>query len=89
MKFFLPVLFLAFFLGLTNHAMAFQGEGCGAGDCKDCHQLTREEAAGILKGVAGEVVDVKFSEVPGLWVVDIDQKGKKIPIYLDFSNFSP
>jgi len=85
MKLFLPSLALFLFLGLTNSAGAFQGEGCGAGDCKDCHQLTREEAAGILKGVAGKVLDVKFSEVPGLWVVDIDQKGKKIPIYLDFS----
>jgi thiol:disulfide interchange protein DsbC len=85
MKLFWPVLFLALFFGLASNVMAFTGEGCGAGDCKDCHQLTREEAAGILKGVAGEVLDVKFSEVPGLWVVDIDQKGKRIPIYLDFS----
>jgi thiol:disulfide interchange protein DsbC len=85
MKFFWSFVFLAFFLGLTTNVMAFTGEGCGAGECKDCHQLTREEAAGILKGVAGEVLDVKFSEVPGLWVVDIEQKGKKIPIYLDFS----
>jgi thiol:disulfide interchange protein DsbC len=85
MKFFWSFVFLAFFLGLTTNVMAFTGDGCGAGECKDCHQLTREEAAGILKGVAGEVLDVKFSEVPGLWVVDIEQKGKKIPIYLDFS----
>lgn len=85
MKLFGPVLFLTLFLGLTNHVMAFQGEGCGAGECKDCHQLTREEAVGILKEVAGKIVDVKFSEVPGLWVVDIEQQGKKIPIYLDFS----
>lgn len=72
-------------VGWANSAGAFQGGGCGAGDCKDCHQLTREEAAEILQGVAGKVIDVKFSEVQGLWVVDLDQQGKKIPIYLDFS----
>jgi len=69
----------------VSSAGAFMGEGCGAGDCKDCHQLTKEEAAEILQGVAGKVIGVKFSEVPGLWVVDLDQEGKKIPIYLDFS----
>jgi thiol:disulfide interchange protein DsbC len=83
MKFF--VILLLLLCGWANNAVAFMGEGCGAGDCKDCHQLSREEAAEILQGVAGKVIDVKFSEVPGLWVIDLDQQGKKIPIYLDFS----
>jgi thiol:disulfide interchange protein DsbC len=78
------IVFLLLFSWISS-AGAFMGEGCGAGDCKDCHQLTREEAAEILQGVAGKVIGVKFSEVPGLWVVDLDQQGKKIPIYLDFS----
>jgi thiol:disulfide interchange protein DsbC len=84
MKFVVIVLLVLF--GWAHSAVAFMGgEGCGSGDCKDCHKLTRDEAAEILQGVAGKVIDVKFSEVPGLWVVDLDQQGKKIPIYLDFS----
>lgn len=79
------VIVLLLFFGWVNGAGAFQGDGCGGGDCKDCHKLSREEATEILQGVAGKVIDVKFSEVPGLWVVDLDQEGKKFPVYLDFS----
>jgi len=79
------MILLLLLFGWATGAGAFMGEGCGAGDCKDCHQLTREEAAEILQGVTGTVIDVNFSEVPGLWVVDLDQQGKKFPIYLDFS----
>lgn len=68
-------------------ASAFQGgaDGCGAGSCRDCHALTKQEAATLLKGKVGEVLDVKFSEVPGLWDVDAVYEGEKIPLYLDFS----
>lgn len=68
-------------------AAAFQGgaDGCGAGSCKDCHALSKQEAATLLKGKVGEVLDVKFSEVPGLWDVDAVYEGEKIPLYLDFS----
>lgn len=39
----------------------------------------------MLKDKVGEVLDVKFSEVPGLWDVDAVYEGQKVPLYLDFS----
>ena len=85
MKIFVYIFLVISFFSYAITAQAFMGEGCGAGECKDCHSLTKEEAALTLKSVPGEVLDVKFSEVPGLWVVELDQQGRKIPIYLDFS----
>jgi thiol:disulfide interchange protein DsbC len=85
MKFSVYIFSVVFLFVFAGNSQAFMGEGCGAGECKDCHTLTKEEAASVLQSVPGEVVDVKFSEVPGLWVVDLDQQGRKIPIYLDFS----
>ena len=66
-------------------AMAFQEAGCGAGDCRDCHSVNRDEVAQLLKGKVTEVLDVKRSEVPGLWDVEAVYNGQKIPFYLDFS----
>jgi hypothetical protein len=48
--------------------------GCGAGDCRDCHALSKKEAATLLKGKVTEVIAVKRSQVPGLWAVEeVDQ----------------
>jgi thiol:disulfide interchange protein DsbC len=60
-------------------------DGCGAGECIDCHTLNKQEAATLLKGKVTEVIDVKRSEVPGLWAVEAIFKGRKIPLYIDFS----
>ena len=65
--------------------MAFQNAGCGAGDCRDCHSVNRDEVAQLLKGKVSEVLDVKRSEVPGLWDVEAVYNGQKIPFYIDFS----
>ncbi len=64
---------------------AMQADGCGAGECKDCHSMTIKEAKGLLKGMVEKVNDVQFSEVGGLWEVDVENKGKRFPLYLDFS----
>jgi thiol:disulfide interchange protein DsbC len=69
----------------SSPAAAFQKDGCGAGDCRDCHSVSKEEVAELLKGKVGKVLDVKRSEVPGLWDVEAMQDGKKIPLYIDFS----
>lgn len=66
-------------------AMAIQEAGCGAGDCRDCHSVNRDEVARLLKGKVTEVLDVKRSEVPGLWDVEAVYNGQKLPFYLDFS----
>jgi len=81
-------IFISFFLvtAFSNtYAMAFQEAGCGAGDCRDCHSVTRDEVSQLLKGKVTEVLDVKRSEVPGLWDVEAVYNGQKVPLYIDFS----
>jgi thiol:disulfide interchange protein DsbC len=79
------ILFALVFLFITSTVYGFQKNGCGSGNCIDCHTLTRQEAAGILKGRIDKVLKVKLSEVPGLWSIEAVYKGKEIPLYLDFS----
>lgn len=79
-------LFLFLFLFfLSSPVLAFQAEGCGAGSCRDCHTLSKKEAAILLQGKVSEVVAVKLSQVPGLWDVEAIYKGRKMPLYIDFS----
>ncbi len=74
-----------FFMPAGAFMVGGEGEGCGAGECKDCHALSMEEAKGILKDVADDVIGVRFSEVGGLWEIDILKRGRKYPLYLDYS----
>jgi thiol:disulfide interchange protein DsbC len=76
----------AFFLLLASSpSHAFMKEGCGGGECTECHSLTREEAADLLTGAVDNVLSVEPSPVGGLWVVDIEKGGKRWPVYIDFS----
>ena len=70
---------------LPSSALAFQQAGCGAGDCRDCHALSKKEAATLLQGKVSEVIGVKRSQVPGLWDVEAIHKGRRVPLYIDFS----
>jgi thiol:disulfide interchange protein DsbC len=80
------IFFLAALLFPFSHAaLAFEKAGCGAGDCRDCHALSKTEAAALLKDKVSEVLEVKRSEVPGLWDVEAVHEGRKVPLYLDFS----
>jgi thiol:disulfide interchange protein DsbC len=76
---------LAFLSFVPPDAIAFQMEGCGAGECRDCHSMTREEAGKLLSGMVDNVMGVEMSPVQGLWVVDIAKGGRKFPVYIDFS----
>lgn len=78
---------LTLFIVLNSSAFAFmaEGEGCGVGSCVDCHSLSREEATEIFKPIGGEVKAVEHAEVPGLWRIEVNAKGKTIPLYLDYS----
>jgi thiol:disulfide interchange protein DsbC len=80
-------LLLLCFLGLSlpGEVMAFGESGCGAGECRDCHSLTAEEAMKILPPGADKINAVDFSEVGGLWRVEGEAQGKKFNIYIDFS----
>lgn len=66
-------------------AGAFTGDGCGDGECKDCHSLSLERANKIMEGLATEVVAVEHSEVPGLWKLEVMKDGRKIPVNIDYS----
>jgi len=72
-----------FFPSLSAHA--FMKEGCGGGDCADCHSLTREEAGKILEGMVDNVLSVSESPVGGLWLLEVEKGGKRGPLYIDFS----
>ncbi len=77
-------LFLA--LASGRAAFAFPNDGSAGGECSSCHTLSREEAETLLKGLPLKVVGVEASEVPGHWVVDVENRqGQKGPIYVDFS----
>jgi thiol:disulfide interchange protein DsbC len=77
----------AILLAFATGASAFQkgGEGCGMGECRDCHSLTAKEVTGILGNLVDNVMKVEESPIGGLWVVDIEKQGKKFPIYIDYS----
>lgn len=69
----------------AGDAEAFPKDGCGAGECRNCHSLTRDEAGKLLEGMVDNVLNVEASPVQGLWVVDIVKGGRKVPIYIDYS----
>ena len=66
-------------------AHPFMGEGCASGACTDCHSLTRDEAAKILGSTVDNVLSVGPSPVGGLWEVDVEKAGKRVPLYINFS----
>jgi thiol:disulfide interchange protein DsbC len=75
----------AIFIAFPAAAFMPEGEGCGAGSCIDCHDLSKAEANEVLKQIEGEVVGVSAAEVPGLWRVDMKMNDKTWPLYLDYS----
>jgi len=66
-------------------AWSFGAEGCGAGECRDCHSLTKEEAFKLLPPGASQVDSVEFSEVGGLWEVKGQATGRMFTVFVDFS----
>lgn len=69
----------------SSPAPAFMKDGCGAGECKDCHEMSKKDAAQLLSVTEEFITEVKFAEIPGLWEVDIRQQEKVIPVFVDFS----
>ena len=55
-------------------------------ECSKCHTLNREEARDLLKNVIPDVVilDVRLSPVKGVWEVDLESRGRKAIVYVDF-----
>ncbi len=75
-------------LGISLFAVqvgAFQDGGCGDGECRSCHHLSKKDAATLLSIEEKKIIDLKISVVPGLWEIDIQQREKVIPLFIDFS----
>lgn len=72
------------FVLVAFSAIAMGQEGCGAGTCNSCHAMTIDEAKAMFPR-AGKIISVDFSEMPGLFVVELEGKGKREPVYVDFS----
>ncbi|WP_321531264.1 DsbC family protein [uncultured Desulfuromonas sp.] len=70
---------------LPASAWSFGGDGCGAGECKDCHSLTKEEAFKLLPPGADRVDSVEFSDVGGLWEIKGEARGRMFTVFIDFS----
>jgi thiol:disulfide interchange protein DsbC len=69
----------------ASTAWAFPKDSCGEQTCLDCHTLSKEEAAYLLDKQADKVLNIEPSELQALWVVEIEKKGKRYPVYIDFS----
>jgi thiol:disulfide interchange protein DsbC len=77
--------FLLLLLLVAVPVQAFMEEGCGAGNCADCHSLSVQEAATLFKGNVDKVLKVELAEVPGLWLVEVEKDKKRFPLFIDFS----
>lgn len=56
-------------------------------DLSESLSLSVDEASALLKGLDPniKVIAVKKSSVEGLWEVDVESGGRKLPVYVDFS----
>lgn len=84
---FLPPLALALLLAMwtPSASSAFMKDGCGGGECTDCHSLSREEAGKLLAPLVDNVVNVSDSPVGGLWLVEVEKGGRRGGVYVDYS----
>lgn len=79
---FVSCLFLLY-LFPTGYSQAFETRGQG---CSKCHTLNKDEAKDLLKNLIPDVVifDVRLSPVKGVWEVDLESRGRKGIVYVDF-----
>ena len=56
-------------------------------DLSESLSFSVDEASALLKGLDPniKVIAVKKSPVEGLWEVDVESGGRKLPVYVDFS----
>jgi thiol:disulfide interchange protein DsbC len=73
-------------LGLFRSQAAFGVMPAGH-DCIQCHKITKDEAATLLKDIAPDIkiLEIRTIPVKGLWEVAAEGKGQKVILYIDFS----
>lgn len=67
----------------SSHAFS----GCEE-NCQKCHSLSSEEVQLILKKIKAteaKILKIQMSPIKGLWEVDIENKGQRGLLYVDFS----
>ncbi len=67
----------------VGHSYGFEARGQ---ECSKCHTLGKDEAKDLLKNAIPDVVilDIRISPVKGVWEVDLESKGRKAIVYVDF-----
>jgi thiol:disulfide interchange protein DsbC len=74
---------LLFCLLPTGYSYGFEARGQ---ECSKCHTLNKEEAQDLLRNIVPDVVilDVRLSPVKAVWEVDLESRGRKGIVYVDF-----
>ena len=67
----------------AGYSYAFESRGQ---ECSKCHTLNKDEARDLLKDVVPDVVisDIRLSPVKGVWEVDLESRGRRAIVYVDF-----
>ena len=79
------IILVVLFFWCVPLAWGFGEAGCGAGSCRDCHRLERDEAQSLLGDFGDRIGAIEEAEVPGLWLVEVKKGGKVFPVFVDFS----
>lgn len=76
------VMFLLLLPASYSHGFTAKGQ-----DCSKCHTLNKDEALTLFKDLIpnATIIAVSASPIAGLWEVDVDAGGRKMPMYVDFS----
>jgi thiol:disulfide interchange protein DsbC len=55
-------------------------------ECSKCHILHKDEARDLLRNIIPDVIilDIRISPVKGVWEVDLESRGRKAIVYVDF-----
>ena len=83
MHFRLLISLLLFCFLPAGYSYGFETKGQ---ECSKCHTLNKDEAKDLLKNVIPDVIilDVRLSPVKGVWEVDLESRGRKAIVYVDF-----
>jgi hypothetical protein len=75
---------LSFCLLPISYSYGFEAKGQ---ECSKCHTLSRDEAKDLLKNIIPDVaiLEIRLSPVKGVWEVDLESRGRKAIVYVDFS----
>lgn len=74
---------LLFCLLPTGYSYGFEARGQ---ECSKCHTLNKEETQDLLRNIIPDLVilDVRLSPVKAVWEVDLESRGRKGIVYVDF-----